>query len=77
MNIDTVREAFEKIAAPNFFIGEYDLSRDSKGQYIAPSLEDHWQTFQEGWESAINSIKNKANPGYSDLVSDGGYDTRN
>jgi hypothetical protein len=39
-------------------------------------LEDHWQTFQEGWEEAINYVKNRDNPSYTDVVSDGGMDPR-
>jgi hypothetical protein len=39
-------------------------------------LEDHWQTFQEGWESAIENVKRKNNPNYTDIVSDGGMDSR-
>ena len=36
----TDREAFEKIALPNF--------RDKSG----PAVEDHWQTWQEAWQAA-------------------------
>jgi len=76
MNIEIVRQEFERVAVPNFFIGEVDLARDSKGQYIASSLEDHWQTFQEGWGSAVAAIKSRVNLDYSDLVSDSGFDPR-
>jgi len=72
---DTMREEFEQECFPNFVdIGT--LKRNSKGEYVSPILEDHWQTFQEGWEAAINYLKNKPNPGYTDIISDGGMDPR-
>ena len=53
----SIREAFEKISAPNFGFGhELTFPRNEKGEYINPTLEDHWQTFQEGWECAIENM---------------------
>lgn len=72
-----IREAFEKVCAPNFVIvSEIDLSRNNRGEYNNPTFEDHWQTFQEGWECAIEYLKAKSNPAYSDIVSNGGMDPR-
>lgn len=36
-----VREAFERIALPNFHAPAQGL------------IEDHWQTWQEAWEAAV------------------------
>jgi hypothetical protein len=53
---DPIREAFERITAQNFDIRRVDpLKRNDKGEYIMAVLEDHWQTFQEGWEAATES----------------------
>lgn len=52
-------------------------NRYSTGEYVTPVIEDHWQTFQEGWEAAIDFLKKKTNPDFSDIVSDGGFDPRN
>jgi len=27
------------------------------GNYLNPKLEDHWQTFQEGWEECMTYFK--------------------
>jgi hypothetical protein len=50
----TVRELFEKVSAPSFG-HELTFPRNSSGEYINPLLEDHWQTFQEGFEAAITA----------------------
>jgi hypothetical protein len=73
---DPIRQAFETVCYPNFDgTGAYKLKRNpSTGEYLSPALEDHWQTFQEGWESAIEHVKQKNNPNYTDIVSDGGMD---
>lgn len=47
-----IRELFESVSAPSFG-HELIFPRNSKGEYIDPRLEDHWQTFQEGIESAV------------------------
>lgn len=72
-----MREAFEAVCAPNFSVGDLDLSMNGFGEYTNPTLEDHWQTFQEGWECAIEHLKNRGRERlYSDVVSDGGLDPR-
>jgi len=72
---DIIREAFERECFPNFVdIGT--LKRNPKGEYTSPILEDHWQTFMEGWDAATEHLKNKRNPSYTDIVSDGGMDPR-
>lgn len=74
---DPVRESFETVCYPNFpGTGAYKLKRKPNGEYISDSLEDHWQTFQEGWEEAVKHIQNKSNETYSDIISDGGMDPR-
>ena len=82
---DVIREAFERVSAQNF-VGlpcDYDYEqgtksflRNSKGEYTEAVIEDHWQTFQEGWELALEHLKNKSNPCYTDILSDGGMDPR-
>lgn len=53
---DPIREAFERITAPAFvFDPNTRPARKPNGEYIKTLLEDHWQTFQEGWEAAIES----------------------
>lgn len=56
--------------------GVKTFPRNSKNEYIDPVIEDHWQTFQEGWECALEHLKNKSNPCYTDVVSNGGMDPR-
>lgn len=41
--VDKQRKIFEKITVPHFPSGNYDNSS---------IIEDHWQTFQEGWQAA-------------------------
>jgi len=51
---ERVRELFEQQVYPNFSgTGAYKLRRNLKGQYLNDTLEDHWQTFQEGVELAV------------------------
>jgi len=51
---DPIREAFERTTAPTFG-HELPQTRKSNGEHVSGILEDHWQTFQEGWESAMES----------------------
>jgi hypothetical protein len=55
---ELMRQEFERISAPNFGanVGRFAYERNSVGEYFNPTLEDHWQTFQEGWEAAMNQI---------------------
>ena len=48
-----MREIFEQITLSNFSEEEFDTTRLANGQYRNPIVEDHWQTFQEGWEEGI------------------------
>ena len=71
---DYIREAFEEVCAPSFpFVKP---KRKPNGEYENSTLEDHWQTFQEGWECALIHLKEKHNPSYTDIISDGGMDPR-
>jgi hypothetical protein len=76
MNI--IRKYFEETAAEHFPYSDVKLIRNEDDEYINPTIEDHWQTFQEGWECAILFIKevNEMNT-YTDIKSDGGMDPRN
>lgn len=76
-----IRKAFEEVTYPTLQLaGTYTahgLRRKlDTGEYVSDLLEDHWNTFQEGWEEAIKYLQNKNNPCYSDIISDGGMDPR-
>jgi len=48
---ERIRKLFEEHTVPNFSIGDnLNLSKKANGEYIDPTLEDHWQTFQEAAE---------------------------
>ena len=70
------RKVFEEKVYPNFGPNSsaYGLKRYDSGEYKNEVLEDHWQTFQDGWEYATQYffIKDKENYSYSD----GGMDPR-
>ena len=53
-----IREIFEQVTLVNFSREEVDTTRLVNGQYRNPIIEDHWQTFQEGWEEGIKWFKN-------------------
>ena len=46
-----IRQLFEEHSYPNF--PGIILKRKNTGEYESDTLEDHWQTFQEGWEEAV------------------------
>lgn len=71
---DHIREAFETVSCPSFG-HELTYPRKPNGEYYDPKLEDHWQTFQEGWEAAVEYLKRNGG-NYSDIISDGGMDPR-
>ena len=74
---DPMRDLFENMVYPSFGVTSgHSLRRKPNGEYVSDALEDHWQTFQEGWECAIEYLKTKENEQYSDIVSDGGMDPR-
>ena len=82
---DIIREAFERETAQSFVgmdcvydykCGTKSFPRNNKGEYINSVVEDHWQTFQEGWECALEHLKQKTNLLYTDIISDGGMDRR-
>ncbi len=51
---DSMRDAFETVCYPNFGITSgHNLRRKPNGEYVSETVEDHWQTFQEGWEEAM------------------------
>lgn len=75
--MEAMRRAFEEVCYPNFGVTSgHSLRRKPSGEYVSDNLEDHWQTFQEGWEEAVKYLKNKENASYSDIVSDGGMGPR-
>ena len=75
--MDPIRKAFEEVCYPNFgTTSGHSLRRKSNGEYVSDSIEDHWQTFQEGWEEGIKYLKQKNNPCYTDIISDRRMDPR-
>lgn len=50
-----MRQKFEEVVAPSF--SKPSKVRHRNGEYINPTLEDHWNTFQEGWEECMNNFK--------------------
>ncbi len=77
---DPMREAFENVTYLSLQCAgsptAHGLRRKPNGEYVSDALEDHWQTFQEGWEEAIRHLTAKANASYTDIVSTGGVDPR-
>lgn len=61
-----IRRAFERVTYPSFPGSSHGLRRKQSGEYVSDSLEDHWQTFQEAWECAVEWMANKDNPLFSD-----------
>lgn len=54
---DPIRQAFEDITYATLNISGtktgHGLRRKENGEYVSDLLEDHWNTFQEGWECAV------------------------
>jgi hypothetical protein len=78
---DPIRKAFEEVTYPSLqLVGirtAHGLRRKlDTGEYVSDLLEDHWNSFQEGWEEAIKWLQNKDNSDYTDVISDGGMDPR-
>jgi|GEM_PF-1437271 len=79
-DVKIIREAFEKTCLPSF--SNLNSHKKPNGEYVSPILEDHWQTFQEGWEAALEHLLNISVSAYSDTytggpISTGGLDPRN
>jgi hypothetical protein len=54
---DPVRKAFEEVCYPSFGVTSgHSLRRKPNGEYVSDAIEDHWQTFQEGWEEAVKYV---------------------
>jgi hypothetical protein len=77
---DPVRKAFEEVCFPSFGrTFAHGLRRKLNGEYVSDALEDHWQTFQEGWEEAIKytaETKGDWYVRYSDAAGSGGMEPR-
>ncbi len=59
--MNAVRTAFEQVCFPNFGVTSgFSLRRKPNGEYASSTVEDHWQTFQEGWEEAIKYVQEQA-----------------
>lgn len=55
---ERVRELFETQVYPSFPGLAHGLRRKPSGEYVSDTLEDHWQTFQEGFELAVKECAN-------------------
>lgn len=47
------RNRFEEEVVPSFPSNSHGLRRKPNGEYVSGALEDHWQTYQEGWLHAL------------------------
>ena len=47
-----IRELFEQNTVPNFGC-DTDVTKNERGEYNNPALEDHWQTYQECVETVV------------------------
>lgn len=56
---DEMRKRFEETTIPSFPLNERSYHHTITGEYMDPNIEDHWQTFQEGWEQCIEYLKKK------------------
>lgn len=52
-SVEQIRTAFEEVCLPSFELHPERGCRYPDGTYVTPVIEDHWQTFQEGWEAAL------------------------
>lgn len=48
-----VRAIFESEVFPSFPGIEHGLRTKENGEYLSDTLEDHWNTFQEGFEFGV------------------------
>lgn len=53
------RKYFEDVVISNF--RKTNIGRNHRGEYTDPTIEDHWQTFLEGWDSAMDFIRKRTN----------------
>jgi hypothetical protein len=56
---ERIRELFEEKVYPSFPGIAHGLRRKDNGEYLSDTLEDHWQTFQEGFEIAVRECCQK------------------
>jgi hypothetical protein len=54
-----IRQLFEEQVYPNFPGLAHGLRIKPNGEYASDTLEDHWQTFQEGFEIAVRECAQK------------------
>ena len=73
-----MRHLFETEVYPSFTTSHGLRRNPNTNCYISETLEDHWQTFQEGYELAMRECIEKLQDlrGYSGVGTDGNpYDT--
>lgn len=54
-DIALCRTKFEEITVKN--LKNPDSKKKISGEYAIPLIEDHWQTFQEGWEECETYLR--------------------
>lgn len=57
-DMTTIRGYFEEVTLSSFaHTKPYNtFKRNPNGEYVNGIIEDHWQTFQEGWASAVEYL---------------------
>lgn len=53
----TIRQLFEQKVYPSFPGIQHGLRQKQTGEYVSDTLEDHWQTFQEGFEMGMLHVE--------------------
>lgn len=53
----TMRLLFEEKVYPSFSWSKHGLRQKKSGEYVSDILEDHWQTFQEGFEMGMLHVE--------------------
>jgi hypothetical protein len=66
----TIRELFEEFTVPSFGPFDGGIVYNERGEYLNSAIEDHWQTFQEGFEIALQEcINNLEFHGHAEAIS--------
>jgi len=55
--IEQIRTLFEEKVYPSFPGMAHGLRRKLNGEYVSDTLEDHWNTFQEGFELGVLHVE--------------------
>ena len=61
------RKLFEEHSLPNFGPFNCQPHKNMNGEYHNPAIEDHWQTFQEGTEIALEECLKYIDDSFGDI----------